>query len=359
MRELIKHGLALTALCVGLTGAAAADTFKIGYLLPNPVSEIGWSSELAAGGRAIEAHFGEKVDLQMIENLGEGPDSTRVMNKMAAEGADMLILGSFAYQQEGVKLASRYPNLKVVHIGGYLQSANFSTLAPRHYEGAYLCGMAAGMATESGSLGVIAAFPLPEVFNIMNAYVLGAQRTNPNLEPVKVIWLNSWFDPANEKASTESLASQGVDVVYSLFPGTPAPVAAAEELGVYVTVTHSDNSRYAPERHLCAGQLNFGPSLIAKVEEAIEGTFKENDVFAGVQDGAIEAAGLGGPLTQAQKDEILAVQEEMRAGTFNPFTGPIAAMDGAEVVPAGTSLDSAAIKSMKFLVHGINTTIPN
>ncbi|KKB86103.1 hypothetical protein VW29_04275 [Devosia limi DSM 17137] len=358
MHKWTSRILTTLALSVSITGTAFAEPFKIGYLLPNPVSEIGWSSELAAGGRALEEHFGDKVELQMIENLGEGPDSARVMNKMAADGVGMLILGSFAYQQEGVKLAARYPDLKVVHIGGYLQGPNFSTLTPRHYEAAYLCGMASGMATETNSLGVIAAFPLPEVLNIMNAYVLGAQRSNPDIEPVKVIWLNSWFDPANEKASTESFASQSVDVVFSLFPGTPAPVVAAEELGIYVTVTHSDNSRFAPNRHLCAGQLHFGPTLITKVQEAMDGAFQENDIFAGVQDGTIEAAGLGGPLTQAQKDEILAVQEEMRAGTFNPFTGPIAAMDGAEMIAAGAALDDGAIKGMNFLVQGINTNLP-
>jgi len=359
MHSWMKTLLASGALCVGLSFTANADPFKIGYLIPNPVGEVGWSYELDRGGKSIAEHFGDKVEVQSVNSLGEGPDATRVMNKMVADGVNMLILGSFGYQQDGLKLAERYPELSVVHIGGYLNAKNFSTFTTRHYEAAYLCGMAAGMATKSETLGVVAAFPLPEVLNIMNAYVLGAQSTNANLKPVKVIWLNSWFDPAKEKASAESLASQGTDVIFSLFPGTPATVAAAEALGVYAVVNHTDNTKFAPTKHLCAGQIDFGPGLIKKVEEAMNKEFKGDDIFAGVKDGAVSVAGLSKDLSEEQKAQILAKQDEMRAGTFNPFTGPIEANDGTEAVPAGTSLDDGAIKGMKFLVKGIDTTIPN
>jgi basic membrane protein A len=358
MRHWMRTALATAALGIALTVSAEADPFKIGYLLPNPVGELGWSYELDRGGRAIAEKFGDQVEVQFVNSLGEGPDATRVMNKMAADGVDMLVLGSFGYQQDGMKLAKRYPKLSVVHIGGYMNAPNFSTLTPRHYEAAYLCGMAAGMVTKSETLGVIAAFPLPEVLNVMNAYVLGAQSTNANLKPVKVIWLNSWFDPAMEKASTESLASQGTDVVFSLFPGTPGPMAAAEQLGIYGTVTHSDNSKFAPTKHLCAGQLNFGPVMIKKVEEAMAGNFKGDDVFAGIADNAIAVAGLNKDLSDEQRAQILARQDEMRAGTFKPFTGPITSNQDKEAVPAGTSLDDGAIKGMNFLVKGIDTTIP-
>jgi basic membrane protein A and related proteins len=357
MNAWIKRVVAAAALSLAVS-AAHADPFIIGYVIPNPIGEVGWDHELDRGRQAIVDHFGNKVDMRAVNSVGEGPDSTRVMNKMVSDGVQMLILGSFGHMNDGLKIAKSHPKLSVLHIGGYLNDKNFATLALRHYEGTYLCGMAAGFTTKSEILGVVAAFPLPEVVNMMNAFVLGAQSVNPNLKPVKVIWLNSWFDPAKEKSSAESLASQGADVIFSLFPGTPSTVAAAEQLGVYVVATDSDSTKFAPTKHLCAAQMQLGPALIKKVQEAMDGKFQGNDTFAGVKDGAMEVAGLSKDLSEKQRAQILEKQDEIRKGSFQPFTGPITSNEGKTAVASGTSLSDAEIKSMKFLVNGIDATLP-
>lgn len=344
---------------MALSGPAVSDPYKIGFIIPNPIGEVGWDREIDRGRQAVSDHFGDKVEVNAVNSVGEGPDATRVMNRMVADGVNMLILGSFGHMNDGLVLARRDPNLSVLHLGGYMNEPNFATLAVRHYEASYLCGMAAGMAAKTGSLGVVAAFPLPEVLNIMNAYVLGAQSVNPDLKPVKVIWLNSWFDPAKERAAAESLVSQGAEVLYSLFPGSPSTVSAAEQLGVYVTVTLSDNTKFAPTKHLCSAQAEFGPALIGKIQDAIDGKFVGNDTFAGVKDGAMGIAGLSADLSEEQKQRITARLEEMRNGTFQPFQGPIVSNTGQTVVAEGESLDDAAIKSMNFLANGIDTTLPN
>jgi simple sugar transport system substrate-binding protein len=359
MRKWIRNLIGATALSLVAVGPAAADPFKIGMIIPNSIAEVGWDREIDRGRQALVDHFGDKIQMNAVNGVGEGPDATRVMNKMVADGANMLILGSFGHMNDGLVLAQRNPNLSVLHLGGYINEPNFATFAIRHYEASYLCGMAAGLATKSGNISVVAAFPLPEVLNIMNAYVLGAQSVNPDLKPVKVVWLNSWFDPAKEKASAESLVAGGADVLYSLFPGTPSTVAAAEQLGVYVTVTLSDNSKFAPTKHLCAAQVDFGPAMIERVQEAIDGKFAGNDTFAGIKEGVISVSGLSKDLTDEQRKKISDKLEEMRSGTFQPFHGPIQSNTGDEMVANGGSLDDATIKSMNFLVKGIDSTLPN
>ncbi len=339
--------------------ALAQDPLQVGFIVPNPIAEVGWDHELDRGLKAMEQYFGDKIKVTEVDSVGEGPDAARVMNRMVADGAKVIFLGSFGQMNDGLELAKRNPEIAVFHAGGYMQSENFATYAVRHYEGAYLCGMAAGYATKNGQLGVVAAFPLPEVVGIMNAYVLGAQSVNPGLKDVKVVWLNSWFDPARERSSAQALVTQGADVLYSLFPGTPSTVAAAEELGVYVTTTLSDNTKFAPTKHLCAGQTNFGPIYIKQVQSVLDGTFTGGDTFAGVGDGAIEASGLSADLTADQHAAIIAKQDEIGKGAFSPFQGPISDNKGAEVVAAATTLDVAQIKGMNFLVKGIDTTLPN
>lgn len=359
MRLAVKYSFALAAaLCCAAAAPASADPLKIGLLIPNTVAETGWDHEIDRGGKDLVAKFGDQIQLNAVTNVLEGPDATRVMNKMAADGARMVILGGFGQMNDGLRLAKKDRKLSVLHLGGYLNEPNFATLAIRHYEGSYLCGMAAGYATKSKQLGVVAAFPLPEVLNILNAWVLGAQSVNPDLKSVKVVWLNSWFDPTKEKLAAQSLVSQGSDVIYSLFPGTASTVAAAEQLGAYVTVTLSDASKIAPTKHLCAAQASFGPGFIKKVQEVIDGKYVGDDTFLGVKDDSMGAVGLSKDLSEDQKRAIMAKQEEMKSGSFQPFKGPIEANDGSQAVAADAPLTDKQIRGMNFLVKGVDAKLP-
>src|SRR5208283_4179745 len=62
-------------------------------------------------------------------------------------------------------------------------------------------------------------------------------------------------------------------------------VAAAEQLGVYVVPTDTDSTKFAPTKHLCAEQINFGSGLIKKVQEAMDRHFLGDDTFSAAKDG--------------------------------------------------------------------------
>ncbi|MCY4304284.1 MAG: BMP family ABC transporter substrate-binding protein [Aestuariivita sp.] len=355
-----KKNLSVLATMICLAAPTFADnTLNIGFIVPNPIGEVGWDHELDRGRQMMEAHFGDNISVTAVDSVGEGPDATRMMNRMVAQGADMIFLGSFGHMNDGIALAKRNKDLAVIHAGGYLTGERFATYAPRHYQASYLCGMAAGYVAENAKLGIIAAFPLPEVIGMMNAYVLGAQSVNSAIDNVQVVWLNSWFDPARNRSAAEALISGGIDVLYSLFPGTPAAISTAEENGVYAVATLSNNSKFAPTKHLCAGQTHFGAIYIDYVNAMMNGNFTSGDTFAGIAEGAMEVAGLSLDLTDEQRIAIITKQDEMRAGTFDPFTGLITDNTGAEAVPEGVSLDISGIKSMNFLVQGLDTTLPN
>ena len=72
----------------------------------------------------------------------------------------------------------------------------------------YLSGIAAGAATKTGTVGYVVPFAIPEVIRHTNAFALGVQKAHPGAK-VKIIWTNSWFDPAKEKKAAENLALRG------------------------------------------------------------------------------------------------------------------------------------------------------
>ena len=60
--------------------------------------------------------------------------------------------------------------------------------------------------TRSNVAGYVAGFPIPEVLQGINAFTLGMRAANPRAL-VKVLWLNTWFDPVRERV-TELIAQR-------------------------------------------------------------------------------------------------------------------------------------------------------
>lgn len=353
-----SRALALAATFVaGISGASAADKLKIGFIYPSPVGDVGWAQELDKGRLAIEAKFGDKVETQVVENVPEGPDAARIMNQMASTGAGMIMIGSFGYMNDGLKLAAQKPDITFVHASGYKVAANFSNFQSRNYESAYVAGMAAGYVTKSKKLGIVAAYAIPEVIAIANAFTLGAQKTNPDIA-VNIVWLNSWFNPSKAQESARSLIAQDSDVIFSLYQDTPSVVTVGEEEGVYVINTSSDMKKYAPTKLLASLTADWSAYFINQVQATLDGTFKGAPFWGGMADGTVGLASLNDDVTAEQKAAIDAVMKDIASRSFHPFTGPIVDQDGAEKLAAGVTIEDGVLLGMDWLVKGVATRIP-
>lgn len=355
----IKHLATAAVATAMIAGAAsAADKLKIGFIYPSPVGDVGWAYQLDEGRKKIEAMFGDQVETVVVENVPEGPDAARIMNQMASTGADMIMIGSFGYMNDGLKLAAQKPDINFIHASGYKTKANFGTFLTRNYESAYVAGMAAGYASKSNTLGVVAAYAIPEVIGIINTFALGAQRTNPDAT-VKVVWLNSWFNPSKAQESAKSLIAQSADVIFSLYQDTPSVVSVAEEEGVYVVNTSSDMKKYAPKMLLASMTIDWGPHFTKQVKADLDGTFEGTSYWGGMADGAVGIASLSDDLTAEQTADIQGVVDQITAGSFHPYEGPITGQDGSEKIAAGETIEDGALLGIDWLVAGVETKLPN
>lgn len=353
------HLLSALALSLGIfsTAAQSEEVFKIGYIYPSPAGDVGWAHELDRGREAVEAAFGERVESVVVENIPDGPDAARIMNQMAAQGVDMMMLGSFGYMNDGLKLARQYPNVDIIHASGYKLAENMGNFQTRNYEGAYVAGMGAGYLTQSNTIGMVAAYAIPEVVGIINAFTLGAQSTNPDIT-VKVVWLNSWFDPSKAQESARSLIAQQSDVIFSIYQDTPSVVTVAEEEGVYVVNTSSDMKAYAPDHLLVSLQISWADYFIDQVGKAMEGSFKGTAFWGGMADNAVSVESWSDDLNETQRAALDARVADISAGTFHPFTGPVTDQEGTVRVAEGDTLSDPDLLSINWLVSGVESSLP-
>lgn len=359
-RTLFQAALAsvvLTAAGLGSIAQAQQDPLKVGFVYVSPIGDAGWTYQHDLARQQMEQALGDKVTTSFVESVAEGADAERVIREMAASGHGLIFATSFGYMNYVDRVSKQFPDVKFMHATGYKSGPNFNNYNARFYEGRYLTGVIAGEMTKSDVLGYIAAFPIPEVLQGINAFTLGAQSVNPDIE-VRVIWVNSWYDPGKEREAAMALIAQGADVITHHTDSTAA-VQAAQEKGVYAVAYHSDMSKYGKDAHLTATTHHWGDYYTQAAQKALAENGMAESIWGGIKDGFIDLAPINPVVPQATQDKVAALKQQIKDGSFHPFTGPIVAQDGKEVLPAGQPMSDEALGQMNYYVKGVSSKMPN
>lgn len=356
-KNLKKVALAAAVTAVSFGATAKAENLDIGVLLPSPIADVGWSHALVEGFNTVKEKYGDKVNLNIVENIQEGPDADRIMNKMVGDGNKFFLLGSFGYMNGGLKLAQRNPDMTFIHASGYKTAKNFSPFTAKYFEGAYLMGMAAAELTKTKKLGVVSAFAIPELISTINGFTLGARSIDPEIT-VDVIWINSWFDPAKAQASAKALIAQGSDVLFSNAQDTPSVVSVGEEEGAYVFNLNSSMKEYAPTKYLGVVKTDWAPFFTASVEAHMAGNFEGQNQWLGMKEDVVVSEDWNSDISADMMAKIKAVEAEIASGARHVYDGPILNQAGEEIVAAGSRLEDGAILGIDWHVEGVNSPLP-
>jgi simple sugar transport system substrate-binding protein len=351
-----KTAAAAVLVTLGLASqAVAADPAKIGFVYIGPTGDHGWTYAHDQGRKAVEAKFGDKVKTTFVENVPETADAERVFRDLAQQGYKMIFATSFGYMNQQLKVAKAFPNTKFMHATGYKSAPNLGLYDVRTYEGAYMLGVVAGKMSKSGKLGVVASIPIPEVIRNINAFTLGARSVNPKAT-TRAIWVNSWFDPGKEREAALTLIAQGSDV---LMQNTDSPVVGRRpEKGVLAFGWDSDMSKFGGKAHLAASVLHWGVIYNKAVGEVLDGTWKTGDIWWGVKEGAVNIEAFGPAVPADVKKLAEERRDAIKAGKLHPFTGPLKAQDGKEVLAAAKTMGDPELRKMNFYVEGVEGAIP-
>ncbi len=334
--------------------AAPPDPLKIGFVYVTPVLPAGWTRQHDEGRKAVEAALGARVKTTFVESVPEGADAERVIRDLAQTGHRLIFTTSFGYMEPTLKVAQDFPKVKFESITGYKQAANVATANARYYEGRYLAGIAAGRMSQTGVAGYVAGFPIPEVLQGINAFTLGMRSVNP-LAMVKLVWLDTWFDPPRERDAAMALFDQGVDVL-AFHTASTAVMAAAQERGKLAVAYHSDMRGVGPDAQIVAVTHQWGGYYTQRARAVLDGSWKSGDVWGGVREGMVRVGDFGSRVPPAVQQEVLARQKDIGAGRLQPFRatqGAVRDNTGREVIAPGQALSDAQILQMNWLVEGV------
>ncbi|MBL6781732.1 MAG: BMP family ABC transporter substrate-binding protein [Alphaproteobacteria bacterium] len=343
---------------------SADEPLKVGFVyLTNP-GDHGWTYAHEVGRQQLQDHFGDQIVTSYVENVPEGPDATRVIRELVADGNQIIFTTSFGYMEQTLKVAGENPDVIFDHITGYKRAENMATGNIRFYEGRYVQGVVAGMTTKSNQIGYLAAFPIPEVIQGINSFARGLRSVNKDAT-IKVVWVNSWYDPVKEADAAKVLIAEGADVL-AQHTDSPAMLQTAEKAGAKGFGQSSDMHEFAPNAQLFASVNNWGPYYIDQVQKVIDGTWSTGDgpdhwagnTWKGIGDDFLVLSEF-----KNMTDDVAAAAAAARDGiaesSLNIFEGPMMDNKGNIILNAGEVLDDGGLWAMNYYVEGVEGNIPN
>ena len=338
---------------------APKPPLKVAFVYVSPIGEAGWTYQHEQGRLAMHKALGDQVASTVVESVAESADSERVMRDLAAQGHRLIFATSFGYLEPALRVAAEFPDVKFEHAGGYKTAPNLNTYNARYYEARYLAWLLAGKASKSGIAGYVAGFPVPEVVQGINAFTLGMREANPKAQ-VRVLWLNTWFDPAREREAAQSLINQGADVLTN-HSGSPAVPQTAQAnfkaKGVRVIAYQSDMRAFAPEAQLAAVTHHWGGYYTQVARAVLAGSWKPQPVWGGMKDGLVQLEAIGSDVPAPTQALVEARRKAIVSGRLNPFSAPLVDNEGGVRLARG-ALDDASIATMNWFVRGVVGSVP-
>ena len=352
-RNFVKSAAAASALPLLGRSAFADEPLKIGYIYLGTVGDWGWTWAHEKGRKAMVAALGGKVTADYVENVNEDASATPIIKDLAAQGHKLIFTTSFGYMDQTLEVAKDFPDIKFEHCTGYKHADNVGTYNNRFHEGRAACGTIAGMVSKSGTLGYLGSFKVPEVVMGVNSFALSAQAQNPKAT-VKLVMIDSWFDPAKEAAAAETLANLGCDVI-TTHTDSPAALQVCEKKKIYGFGQGADMSKFAPHAHLTAIEDIWGPYYISRAQAMLEGKWAQDDAWWGIKEGSVLLA----PYNKSLPANVVAASDKVvsgyKDGSYDVFTGPIYDQAGTLKVKPGEKMSLGDLATIDWYVKGVQS----
>ncbi len=294
----------------------AAEPIKTAGVYTVPVEQQ-WVSRIHKA--ALTAQERGDIDYTYSENVSN-TDYARVMREYAESGYKLIMGEIFAVEAEAREVAAEYPEIAFLMGSSFKPDdalANMAVFDNYIQDASYLSGIIAGAMTETGSIGMVGGFPIPEVNRLMHAFMAGVKETRPDAA-FQVSFIGSWFDPPKAKETAFAMIEGGADLLYAERFGVSD---AAQEKGVLAIGNVIDTQADYPETVVASAIWHFEPTLDKAIQEVRNGTFKAADygVYSFMKNSGSSLAPLGtfdGKVPQAALDLVEKRKGEILSGDF-------------------------------------------
>jgi basic membrane protein A len=323
-RRLVLAGAA-TAVAFGFAFAnpqavRAAGPLKVGILIPGSKSDKGWMESGYDGLVAAQKKYGDKIKVQMIENINYA-DMDQALTNLATNND--LVIGVGGQTQAAVyKIAKRFPKVKFSIVGGNEAESlpNVAGYDVKQAEIAFVAGAAAAMLSKNGAVSYVGGLEIPSIVNAGKEFGNGAKYINAKIKYFEN-YTGDFDDVAKSKEATLAAIAQGADVHYHILNlGLRGMEQAAKDKGTHIIGSYTDRCGSDP-LYVAYSITGVGFQVQYAIDQAVSGEWKPGYKEFGLKMGpqASDMVVCGG--TPEQKAKLDAIKKDILSGKIKVLKG--------------------------------------
>lgn len=323
-------------------------------------TEYNWIGAHEKGRRQLQDTLGEEVSSDFLDGLT--PDNAYEIISKEAKDKDLLIVTSSRLAQAALRFSLENPSCITLVYSRARQDSRLNTYYGRYYEPVFLCGVAAGLATQTDRI----AYITPRVSGVrhtsdINAFALGVKSVRSRAEVYLVMKDVSPFDPKSCELGIRQAVGLGCDIALTPdYPGLSME-RTPESSFSYLLRLHGHG---APSDYLAAPAWNWGRYYTEIVHSYLSNSLEFLRLIDRGDDPSVTGFwwGIASGVLEFRSTEFLHpmannllqyMRSSIELGRFKPFRGPIFDEKGIERVPAHSALRPYDILSMTWLADFI------
>ena len=307
-------GIAGLAGCTGDSGPGESqETVKAAWVYLSETGDLGWTHAHDQGRQAVEEDL-DFAETSYTESVPPG-DAPSTFEQYAEDGYDILFGTTFGYNDAMMNLSQEYGDAAWEHCNGIETGDNMGIYYGKMYQARYLAGVAAGMVTDSNTIGFIGTNPISHTIREINGFAAGVKHVNPEAELI-VRWINTFFDPTKSKQATEALIDEGADVTAQL-TDSPQTVETAASNGVWSVGSNSPMKEYGGDTYLTSGIWNWGVFYKDAVRAVADDEWSPDFDWPGLADGVVELDEWGPNVPEEVKSEVESRKQQLIDGDLS------------------------------------------
>ena len=255
--------------------------------------------------RAIEDGLVSEENVELLEANQTGSNRDENLTTLADQGFDIVIAVGFAFSEHVAEIAPEFPDTNFAIIDGFAtflaENDNVVDLTFKEHEGSFLVGAAAGLKTQTQTVGFLGGQEGTGLIEKFQAgYEAGVAETCADCE-VLVEYIGdttqAFVDPTRGEILSEKMYDGGADVIYHAAGQSGLGLfKAAVEQGPEALAIGVDSDQYltaSPEEqpHIITSMLKRVDTAVHEAIQAqVDGAFEPGQQVFGLAEEGVDYA---------------------------------------------------------------------
>ncbi len=266
--------------------------------------------------------FTEETGVEVLEfEPTNDAQREQAMRRLIDRGATLIIAAGFAQADALDAVAADHPEVQFAIIDVFwLDRPNIAQYAFKEHEGSYIVGVAAALASDTGTVGFVGGMDVSLIRKFACGYVQGVKATDPDAEVIQNMTgttPDAWNDPTRGAELATAQFDRGADVVFHAAGATGnGVIRAAADRGMLAIGVDSNQNGVAPGSVLTSMVKRVDVATYDALMASMNDTFEPGVRILGLAEGGVDWA-VDENNEPLLSEEMIAAVDAARAGILS------------------------------------------